>query len=728
MGKRKLATMDLAERIAQTTSAALIQSSNHRDLLDIIDTLRSQGVSHYVDLPQIIVCGSQSSGKSSTLEALSGISFPTAEGLCTRFATELVLRRSDEPGIRVHIQPGAGRSEEERIKLARFSVETSDESDFPNIIESAKKVMGLTGDSDEDSDDENTFSTDVLRIESSSPTAPNLTLVDLPGLFNAGDSYQSEDDADMVQNLVVSYMKQRRSIILAVITADNPFANQPVTKFARFIDPSGKRTLGLITKPDKIDKGSESERYYVELAQNRNVKLSLGWHVLRNKSHTTADDTMEERDEREASFFKESVWGQSLDASQLGVKPLRERLRKVLWQQIKEGLPGVKSDVQSGIKDCENKLQQLGKARSTKREKHTYLQRISSRLSTTVRAAIDGVYADRFFESFPGYADALERRLRAKVQLILSDYAEQMRTDGHALEIVENGLTPIRTESPQRYMMRESYLKVVGELMIECRGRELPGTFNPLVVGDLFSRQCKPWEAITQKLVEQIHEAVAATFNRAVSEICDQNTTSRLMKRHIQPCLHLFRKHLKVKVDELLLPHLTIHPITYDDYLTMTVQETQTARHNRKFDRLSQKSCGVTAGSASPNPYDKIQLKKLLQDLKFGTRPDVEEYSASLAADVAAAYYQVALKKFIDDVSVNAVETCLIQRLPDVFSPDVVWDLSDEVIEVLGSEDDSTVKERIALTQKLETLEKGLHDLDAFTVRTGGTGAVGDFD
>lgn len=61
---------------------------------------------------------------------------------------------------------------------------------------------------------------------------------------------------------MVSYMEQRRSIILAVVAADNPFANQPVTRFARQIDPRGTRTLGLITKPDKIDRGSETEKYY----------------------------------------------------------------------------------------------------------------------------------------------------------------------------------------------------------------------------------------------------------------------------------------------------------------------------------------------------------------------------------------------------------------------------------------------------------------------------------
>ncbi|KAI0110612.1 P-loop containing nucleoside triphosphate hydrolase protein [Hypoxylon sp. NC0597] len=698
----------LAEDISQKTSG-FIQSHNHRDLLDIVDSLRSHGVSHYVDLPQIIVCGSQSSGKSSTLESLSGIAFPTAEGLCTRFATELILRRGEKPEIKVHIQPSASRDNEERARLLSFTGKTKDQDGFPKIIEAAKEAMGLTG-----SEGSKIFSTDVLRIESTSPSAPNLTLVDLPGLFGASDKNQSDDDAALVQDLVLSYMRQRRSIILAVVAADNPFANQPVTKFTRDIDPSGLRTLGLITKPDKIDGNTDSELYYVEMAQNQNVKLNLGWHVLRNRSHLTTDDTIEERDAREAEFFSDSVWS-VLNSSQLGIESLRSRLRKILWNQIQTGLPGVKAEVQCGIKDCRVKLEQLGKARSTKREKHTYLQRISSRLSKLVRAAIDGVYTDRFFESFPGQQDAFTRRLRAHVQKILDDYAEKMRVDGHALEIVEDGKQPTRT-SCRRYVMRVDYLEDVKDLMVECRGRELPGTFNPLVVGDLFSRQCKPWELITQNLVEQIHEAAASNFNKTVSEICDENTRSRLMQGHIQPSLHRLRQDLKDKVDELLEPHLSIHPITYNDYLTDTVQNIQTERHDRKFDELSLDACGYTSESA---PADaRLNVAKLLSALKLGTRPNVEEYSASLAADVAAAYYQIALKKFTDDVSVDAIEACLIQRLPEVFCPDVVWDLSDEDVERLGSEDENTVKERSELMKKLEILEKGLKDLDAFTARS----------
>src|SRR5271154_4311634 len=86
-----------------------LQSKDHEELLDIIDPLRGQGISRYIDLPQLIVCGDQSSGKSSVLEAVSGLRFPTKDNLCTRFATELVLRRSSQKSITVTILPDVNR-------------------------------------------------------------------------------------------------------------------------------------------------------------------------------------------------------------------------------------------------------------------------------------------------------------------------------------------------------------------------------------------------------------------------------------------------------------------------------------------------------------------------------------------------------------------------------------------------------------------------------------------
>ena len=107
-------------------------------LLNDIDRLRSQGISHYVHLPQLIVCGDQSSGKSSVLEAISGIPFPIKDNLCTRFATEVILRHASDAKVSVAIVPGPARSKDEQTRLAGFEHTLTELEDFPSLIDRAK--------------------------------------------------------------------------------------------------------------------------------------------------------------------------------------------------------------------------------------------------------------------------------------------------------------------------------------------------------------------------------------------------------------------------------------------------------------------------------------------------------------------------------------------------------------------------------------------------------------
>ncbi|KAL2261180.1 hypothetical protein VTK26DRAFT_4614 [Humicola hyalothermophila] len=172
-----------------------LQSKDHRDLLDVADRLRSQGFGRFVDLPQIIVCGDQSSGKSLALEAISGMSFPAKDNPCTRFATELILRRApkDEDGVDICIIPGAERTDGEKAGLRGLSYSgTVADLDLGKVVEDAKAALGLNG-------NVKVFGMDILRVEISGPSRPHLTMVDLPGPFIASNKDQSEDHVKVVE-------------------------------------------------------------------------------------------------------------------------------------------------------------------------------------------------------------------------------------------------------------------------------------------------------------------------------------------------------------------------------------------------------------------------------------------------------------------------------------------------------------------------------------------------
>jgi hypothetical protein len=165
------------------------------DPLDSIDMLRSQGISYYVSLPQIIVSGDQSSGKSSVLEAISGVSFPVKSSLCTRFPTKLVLRKNSHVGVRVSIIPHQSRSEAEQHSLGSFCEQLYRFDGLANLIENAKAAIGI-------STHGKAFSNNLLRVEVSGPNQPHLTIIDLPGLIHSETRQQSAADVQLVQDVV----------------------------------------------------------------------------------------------------------------------------------------------------------------------------------------------------------------------------------------------------------------------------------------------------------------------------------------------------------------------------------------------------------------------------------------------------------------------------------------------------------------------------------------------
>ncbi|KAK1710259.1 P-loop containing nucleoside triphosphate hydrolase protein, partial [Colletotrichum lupini] len=289
------------------------QRSTHR--LNQIEKLRANGIGDLIDLPQLVVCGDQSAGKSSVLEGITGMPFPRQEGLCTRFPTEIVLRHSNEPFMaKATIRPHSSRPPDIAQTLSNYVREMEEDlSDLPVAIEEVSKLMGIRGFTD--SPDDAAFASDALRIEISGPTGLQLSIVDLPGLISVSSEEQSQADVEAVHAMVRSYLKSTRTIILAVVQASNDFANQGIIKIAREYDPDGQRTVGIITKPDLINAGAEAK--LANIAKNKDaIKLKLGFFLLKNPSPSEmkTGSGNNKRAEREMNFFSSPAWkAQNLD-------------------------------------------------------------------------------------------------------------------------------------------------------------------------------------------------------------------------------------------------------------------------------------------------------------------------------------------------------------------------------------------------------------------------------
>lgn len=148
-----------------------LRNAGQRNIMELVNKLRRAGLNNVLQLPQLVVCGDQSSGKSSVLEAISEIPFPRKESLCTRFATEIVMRDHATNSISTKIIPDKLRPESEKDSLRTFSESFQNFDKLPELYERATRAMGLDN---QVSGITRAFAADVLTIEISGSGLPEL--------------------------------------------------------------------------------------------------------------------------------------------------------------------------------------------------------------------------------------------------------------------------------------------------------------------------------------------------------------------------------------------------------------------------------------------------------------------------------------------------------------------------------------------------------------------------
>ena len=313
-----------------------------RKLINLIDQLRDCGVNEYIKLPRICSLGTQSSGKSSVLESIVGLDFlPRGDGVVTRRPLELRL---------CHINSGQPWAIFEERKGVKFT-------DFVKVRET---IEALT---DEVCKTNKNIIDKPIVLNVYSQTCPDLTLVDLPGVTRVPIGDQPKNIEQITKDMARRYVEDPLTIILCVIAANSDIATSDGLMLAKDIDVAGTRTLGVLTKLDIMDAGTDAKK----VLMNEEIPLKLGYVGVKNRSKQDLNNkiSMAETQRKEREFFKTHPVYKNLPAGHLGTEVLINKLTKIYFRIIRENLPRIVKAINDRVKTAEEELQGLGQPMPT---------------------------------------------------------------------------------------------------------------------------------------------------------------------------------------------------------------------------------------------------------------------------------------------------------------------------------------------------------------------------
>ena len=313
-----------------------------RKLINLIDQLRDCGVNEYIKLPRICSLGTQSSGKSSVLESIVGLDFlPRGDGVVTRRPLELRL---------CHINSGEPWAIFEERKGQKFT-------DFIKVRET---IEALT---DEICNKNKNIIDKPIVLNVYSQTCPDLTLVDLPGVTRVPIGDQPKNIEQITKDMARRYAEDPLTIILCVIAANSDIATSDGLMLAKEIDTSGSRTIGVLTKLDIMDAGTDARKVLL----NEEIPLKLGYVGVKNRSKQDLINklSMAETSRKEREFFKSHPSYKNLPSGLLGTDVLINKLTKIYFRIIRENLPRIIKAINDRVKTADEELQSLGQPMPT---------------------------------------------------------------------------------------------------------------------------------------------------------------------------------------------------------------------------------------------------------------------------------------------------------------------------------------------------------------------------
>ena len=360
-----------------------------------------------IEIPRLVVVGTQSSGKSSLLNGLLSMDLlPTGKTIVTRTPLNLQLNQTQGESKVEFGNYNQGIWKIEKTIAITTPTPTIDEIDRirDEIINITNKIAGT----------EKSVSSTPINLQIYSPHIPNLSLVDLPGLTMVActDKGQPKDIKQQIRKLVSSYIDSKNTIILAVMQARTDLETDVGLDLIKEYDPNGDRTIGVLTKIDLMNIDSDISDYLLNNV-SRDLLLKYGYFAVKNKSkeELTILDSLKE----EKLFFDNHPIYSKLPCQQNITTPnLGTQLSNILINHLKKSLPNVITQLTNFQGTLEKELNKMGNKIPIEQEsKITYLHQLLSNFS---RNYIDGMecrthslsYGKKIKDVFIKYRDTLD--------------------------------------------------------------------------------------------------------------------------------------------------------------------------------------------------------------------------------------------------------------------------------------------------------------------------------
>ncbi|XP_078595347.1 dynamin-1-like protein isoform X19 [Branchiostoma floridae x Branchiostoma japonicum] len=646
-------------------------------LQDVFNTVGTDSI----QLPQIVVIGTQSSGKSSVLESLVGRDFlPRGTGIVTRrpLVLQLVHVNSEEKKRPSEDEEHAHVEEWGKFLHTKNKIYTDFDEIRQEIENETDRVTGTN----------KGIIDDAIHLKIYSPKVLNLTLVDLPGITKVPVGDQPPDIEVQIREMCLKYIANPNSIILAVTSANTDMATSEALKFAKEVDPDGRRTLAVITKLDLMDAGTDA--HDVLMGRVIPVKLGIIGVVNRSQMDINKRKPIEEAIKDEAAFMQRKY--PSL-ASRNGTSHLARTLNRLLMHHIRDCLPDLKTRINVMASQFQQLLNSFGEPVD---DKGTTLLQIITKFAAQYCNTIEGTARN---------IETTELCGGARICYIFHE------TFGRTLDSIEplGGL---------------SQLDILTAIRNATGPR--PALFVPEVSFELLvKKQIRRLEEPSLRCVELVHEEMQRIINHCGTQ--ELLRFPRLHDRTVEVVTNLLRKRLPVtnsmveNIVQIELAYVnTKHPDFADASLVSALvnskEELRKQQRNRSVGPGDHGFHSVQAAENKPAKQEVAVGKSMLENLWVSPATPIsrklsprEQRDCEVIERLIKSYFLIVRKNIQDSVP-KAIMHFLVNFVKDNLQSELVSQLyKTDFFSDLLQESDQIGTRRKEAAEMLKALQKAGH-------------------